>query len=214
MVANQCNAVYRFLKVLLVLILLFASLLIIGLFVPWKNSCRPSQFDPHSYSPKNLENLVSDDYKAIANLLGYINYPNNSDYLPIYLTTVKYNSKPSPSGGDDVELTLGSQCSELVIEIYLNDQVQIVKKVAMQRIYMHQDDLECSIEQLNFRTSPEYYYTCKNFSMKCENRLSHQEAIVRIDVLKFEINGRPDEMKKGLFSKNESIYCDSSLKVV
>lgn len=214
MVTKQYNAIYRFVKVVFILSLLFASLLIIGLIVPWQNSCKPVQYDPDLNVSRSLQNVASHDYTAIAKLHGYINYPHDTDYLPVYLTKVKYTSKPSQFGGDYVELTLGSQCSEVVIRIYVNDEVQIVRKISIRRIYMHEDDLECFIEGLNFSSNPKYYYSCANFSMKCHNKLSHQEAIVHMDVLEFEINGKPDEIKKGLFSKSESIYCNSLSKRV
>lgn len=205
MSSNFHCARYGFLNTLLTISLILVTLLVIGLFIPYEQACTPSSRAPQfvGEAPK----ASSADYRSIAQLSGYIKYPNEP-YLPLSLVEVKQMTRLEPlEGGDDVELTLISHCSELVISLHSSAEEQSLRGVSFEQIYMHEEGLSCPIEHIMFDAPPEYYYACNVFEITCHERSGKGKVTVYFSTLKFEINGNPAAIERGNFSKKLPYPC-------
>jgi hypothetical protein len=185
-----------------------ATLLVVGLLLPWENSCRPWRaLDPDS-SPSLV---ASEDFRALAQLEGRIELADRSSQLPLHLTQIDQVSKPSATGGQQWIVTFTSPCAELTIELHV-DEVLTTHSIALNKIFLHEEGLECRCKQLDDLSGLlKHHFECNHFDIECDRRDEPEGkrpyATIHVDGIKLELDGNPEKIRRGRFSKETKFVC-------
>lgn len=164
------------------------------------------------YSRDPLENFISPDKRAIANFIGFLGIPDE-ELLPVVknkflqLELDSISQEGTLEGGDQAVLKLSTNCADIkMIHVpYDNNPDQMDISIEIENVFANQK-LQvpwCKLStRLTFNPTKNSFYSCRDSRIHpCIDSEENILALFVFEQLEFEIDGNPDIIEQGGFSK-------------
>lgn len=182
-----------------------------------KYTCELQREQP-KFDPELLKNITSKNNTAIANFAGFIvlhndtNVPNPiADYLPLELVSISQQGALNDSNG--ANLTLSTSCCDITLIHTIDPKSKnVIIKIQIENISSDRNHVSSCLVSTGLTPIPrDSFYSCQNSrSFYCEDAKNGTiAAILKFQQLEFEIDGDPNIIEQGRFSKQKRM-CEAN----
>lgn len=163
------------------------------------------QSDKPEINRNPIRYVASEDNRALANFVGYLEFINRGEisYLPLELVSVSQTGNFSRD--KEAALKLSTDCCD-------------IKMTHVKKFYENFWELNINLENISYDNNyipscsfdypifvePDSYYHDKGRAWFCKNENDEIVTTFVIDMLEFEVDGDPDMIKQRNFSKKLS----------
>lgn len=198
---------------LIVGVVVATLVLIIVLNRPGKHPCELRQEVP-TYDSEQSKNVTSKNNVAIANFAGYLGFPNDTnrseivnEYLPLELVSI--SQEGTLNGSSQANLTLSTSCCNIKLHHTLDpdNKSNYLISMVIENIVGNRNVTSCHVaEFLTTKLKQDQFYFCRDSKVHyCKDMEENTVATFVFHQLEFEIDGNPDIIKQGRFSKQQYI---------
>lgn len=200
----KSNRVLIVLGVIIGIVLAIALLTSFVLFMKQSTSCQVQLEEPKR-SSKVLKNFITKDYKAIANIDGYVLFNDTHEYVPLELNNIELSEE-----SNEQYLTLHFTCASIGIlwRKGINTEWNMVTEYNVSINVAGKSTTKCIIEYPGiYVPNNEHFYCQQKYVFGCVDLETHRKQLLELVLyaIEFEIDGDPDMIKEGRFSKQPRV---------
>lgn len=166
---------------------------------------------PSPVDTKDIRNISSSDFGALANLVGYYEFDKDFEddspaevYLPLELSAVQLFQI-----GDMIELNFNCDCGEIVLIIRVTPRTYETESMVVDIELTNGFSKSCQVVgDVMIRSEVGKHYACnKAIRYKCNSLDDEQsDGTLVLTNFEFEINGHVESIKEGKFS-TPPVFC-------